>query len=322
MNCLASLALKLTKQDKVFDLLKSEVGTLNETISTLEAERAVLTQQLRESEALLDDLPFAVRKKTANSSEIIPGLINTVANEVLRNNHHSVFWGDRLLTMDKATGFYENERFAKAFDEVKGSHEYDQYSGPDTIAWRLAILVWAAERALRLPGDFVECGVFKGDMSYVVAESIGFADLDKTFYLYDTFSGFSPEYSSPDDFPMNPGFIDFANKFYSEPGLYEGVVKKFADYSNVKIVQGVLPGMLAEGSPNQISYLHVDLNSPSAELGVMEVLFDRVSVGGAIVFDDYGWLEYTKQRRVHDVFMKERGYTILELPTGQGVVIK
>jgi hypothetical protein len=51
-------------------------------------------------------------------------------------------------------------------------------------------------------------------------------------------------------------------------------------------------------------------------------LFDRVVPGGVIVFDDYGWKLFEKQKEAEDIFMKARGYEILELPTGQGLVIK
>jgi hypothetical protein len=68
--------------------------------------------------------------------------------------------------------------------------------------------------------------------------------------------------------------------------------------------------------------MHIDLNSADAEIGVLEVLFDRVSPGGIIVLDDYGWLAYEKQKIVEDEFFGRRNHSVLELPTGQGLVIK
>ena len=41
-----------------------------------------------------------------------------------------------------------------------------------------------------------------------------------------------------------------------------------------------------------------------------------------MVFDDYGWHLFRKQKDAEDAFMAERGYAILELPTGQGLVVK
>ena len=41
-----------------------------------------------------------------------------------------------------------------------------------------------------------------------------------------------------------------------------------------------------------------------------------------IVFDDYGWTGYRGQKRAADIFMRDRGLSVLELPTGQGLVVK
>ena len=41
-----------------------------------------------------------------------------------------------------------------------------------------------------------------------------------------------------------------------------------------------------------------------------------------IIFDDYGWIGYQDQQVQEKEFMKKHGLRILELPTGQGLVIK
>src|SRR5262249_41117937 len=90
----------------------------------------------------------------------------------LANHHLSVLWGEKLLTLDKSMGFRENPTFRASFDAIRGSHIYDEYDGPDTIIWRLNTLCWAAARGLHVGGDFVECGVFKGDMAWVVTQVV------------------------------------------------------------------------------------------------------------------------------------------------------
>jgi hypothetical protein len=40
------------------------------------------------------------------------------------------------------------------------------------------------------------------------------------------------------------------------------------------------------------------------------------------VFDDYGWTGYQAQKHAADTFMRQRGLAVLELPTGQGLVVK
>ena len=247
---------------------------------------------------------------------------DAVIENVVSSNHSNIFWGDRLLTLDKASGFLADEAFRNSLEAIRSSHVYDSYNSPHTIAWRLHTLVWAARCALAHEGDFVECGVFKGDMAWVVATVLGDMMHQRAYYLYDSFEGFSPKMSRPEDFPEHPGFLAFANEFYRQPGLHESVVARFAGFPHVKVIRGFLPEALSIAMPLRISFLHVDLNSPEAEIAVLNVLFERVVPGGVVVFDDYGWQLFHRQREAEDRFMAERGHVILELPTGQGLLIK
>jgi O-methyltransferase len=255
-----------------------------------------------------------------NSIRLSPGRFNKQVRR-LDKSHHTVSWGDRLLTLDKNFGFKQDPAFDQAIKSIRGSHQYDQYDGPDGIAWRLNTLCWAAGRALRAGGDFVECGVFKGDMSWVVAQVVG-AERIPHFYLFDSFAGFSPRHSSQEDFPDTPNFVAFANEVYRTKGLYESVRDRFSPHKNFTVIKGFLPDALDQARPDRIGYLHLDLNSARAEVAVLEQLFDRVVPGGVIVFDDYGWWQYRTQKQAEDEFMRARGYDILELPTGQGLVVK
>jgi hypothetical protein len=197
-----------------------------------------------------------------------------------------------------------------------------KYHAPGGIAWRLHTLVWTAQNAAKLPGDFVECGVFKGDFAWVISQMLDFGKLAKNFYLYDSFAGFSKSISSPDDFPDEPEFYAKADVIYSDETLYPSVQKRFANLANVKVIKGFVPESFAISSPEKIAFLHVDLNSPAAEAAALEALFDRVVAGGYVVFDDYGWFAARKQKEAIDAFFAPRGYSVLELPTGQGLVMK
>lgn len=237
--------------------------------------------------------------------------------------HESISWGDRLMTLDKTIGFRSDPAFQAAFAKLSTSTGQTQYNAPDGIAWRLNTLVWAARSALRVPGDFVECGVFEGEMSWLVSQVVDLEAAGRTFYLYDTFDGFSSKYSSAEtDYPHNPRVFDLHDEVYRQPHLHGKVVELFADQPNVRVIKGVVPDVLHENSPEQIAYLHIDMNSPGPEIAALELLFDRVSPGGVIVLDDYGWLVHRAQKAADDAFFADRGYEILEMPTGQGLVVK
>ena len=104
--------------------------------------------------------------------------------------------------------------------------------------------------------------------------------------------------------------------------LFASVKKRFSDASNVTVTQGKVPGVLAEVSPRKIAFMHVALNNAEAEVGALEVLFDRMVPGAVLVIDDYGWMAYRAQKLAEDSWFEKRGYRVLELPTGQGLAIK
>ena len=254
--------------------------------------------------------------------QLFAASFNLFVTRVLARVHLKLFWGNLLLTINKSAGFLDHPVFARCLKEIEHSHTYDAYQAPHSIAWRLHTLVWAAQNASALQGDFVECGVFKGDFSYVITQMLDFKTSSKRFYLYDTFAGFSEKYSSPDDFPDAPDFFARAQKIYSEGDLFGDVSRRFAQLANIQVVKGVVPDVFATTCPTHIAFLHLDLNSHAAEYAALEALFDRVVTGGYIVFDDYGWIASRKQKDAIDRFMNPRGYQVLEMPTGQGLVIK
>lgn len=104
--------------------------------------------------------------------------------------------------------------------------------------------------------------------------------------------------------------------------LYASVKKRFSDFPNVTVTQGRVPDTLAKVAPEKIAFMHLDINNAEAEVGVLNALFDRMVPGAMIVLDDYGWLYYRDQKLAHDAWFEKRGYEVLELPTGQGLLIK
>jgi O-methyltransferase len=259
---------------------------------------------------------------SAASPQQAARVLDRILGEVVRPLHESMSWGDRLLTLDKSATFREDPVFCAALREADSSTGQNQYKSPDGIVWRYNTLIWAARVCLAVPGDYVECGVYRGDMTWMITQNVDIASVGKTFFLYDTFSGFDTRYSSTNDFPGSPNLYALANNEYSAPNIEEFVRRRFRDIPYVVVIKGTVPDVLHEQSPDRIAYLHLDMNSPRAETAALEVLFNRVSTGGIIIFDDYGWKVFHRQKEAADAFMVANGQLILELPTGQGFMIK
>jgi O-methyltransferase len=230
----------------------------------------------------------------------------------LRRIFGVVYAADNLIALQRTAGFLRDAQFNAAMAR------HAQSAQEKSLAWRLHTLTWAAEHCLGIDGDFVECGVFRGFSSAVIAEFLRFETVAKTFYLYDTFEGIPEEYNSEN---RSNAPYETLNA-HDRHALYKHVRGVFARYANVRIVKGVIPHAFDEAFPERIAFLHIDLNSVKSEIAALEALFDRVARGGMIVFDDYGWSGYVQQKIAEDAFAAARGHRILELPTGQGLLIR
>jgi hypothetical protein len=243
------------------------------------------------------------------------------AIELVRRHHRSLFWGDRMLLLDHAAGFLGDPAFQQAIGSASSSTGENQYASPNGISWRFHTLIWAARQALSVPGDFVECGVYEGDMSWVLTEMVDLPGAGRCLHLFDTFAGFASEYSSEGDFPDAPEFFGRADRDYKRPEIYQHVRHRFAPKPYVSIHKGAVPDTLVDAPP-VIAFLHLDMNSPGPERAALDVLYDRISPGGMLVFDDYGWTLHRRQKEAADEFIADRGHAIVELPTGQGLAVK
>jgi hypothetical protein len=226
-------------------------------------------------------------------------------NEVLRSlsSLEGVFTGDNLITIGKSLSFKRDAAFMAAFERHATS---DIERG---LIWRIYTVAWAARSGMRLQGDFVECACYKGVTARVVADYVELTKApERKYYLYDLFEH---DASMPHHSMSQHG-----------PSLFEQVKQRFADVPNAVITQGAVPAVLADVAPEKIAFMHLDLNNAPAEIGALEVLFDRMVPGAILILDDYGWLGYWRQKVAEDDWLGARGYKVLELPTGQGMVIK
>jgi hypothetical protein len=212
-----------------------------------------------------------------------------------------------LITWCSADSLRE-PRFREAYALGKATNSWQ---GLD-VEWRVYVLCWAAARAARLEGDFVECGVNRGGYSRAVVHYIGFEHLAKRFYLLDTFCGIPDEMRS---------LAATATYHYDE--CFDAVRATFRDFANVHLVRGKVPGTLERVPSEKICYLSIDMNCAEPEIAAATFFWNKLVPGAAVVLDDYGcghW--YVRQKEAFDQFAAERGVPLLLLPTGQGLMIK
>jgi len=224
--------------------------------------------------------------------------------ESLATGDDGTHMSDQLITISRNLTFMwdGDDDFNRSF----AAHTAD--ASERALIWRKAVHYWAGCHCIKLDGDFVECGVWKGTTVHVIYDALNFGASGKTYWLYDIF-----EFKEGDLHHALDGL---------EAGLYEKVKERFSFASNVNIIQGYIPESFKKGTPERVSLLHIDMNNAPAEIAALDELWDKVVPGGIVLLDDFGWTGYVDQTVAELEFFKLRDYHVLELPTGQGLVIK
>lgn len=229
-----------------------------------------------------------------------------------------VYANDNLIALQRTAGFLQDKRFRQAVIGNVDRTNSARASQERSLAWRLHTLTWAARHCLSVDGDYVEAGVYRGFSFGVIAEYLDWATIAREMYLYDTFEGIPETYNSEG---RNNRVYEEENSLNKDQ-IYNTVLARFSKYENVKIVRGIVPDSFRTSCPERIAFMHIDMNSAKSEIATLDALWGKVVPGAIVVFDDYGWSGYAAQKAAEDKWMAANGHTILELPTGQGMVIK
>lgn len=188
----------------------------------------------------------------------------------------------------------ENE-FHKIWEEV---HSYTM-----TSVERGFSLFKAVEYIVKnnIPGDLVECGVWKGGSCMLIAKALNlFGDSDRKIYLYDTYEGM-PEPTEEDVISWNGRSVlekweedksGTKDNFGSwAVGLEEVKVNVLGTgYPENKFVfvPGDVAHTLKDIKPDKISLLRLDTDWYASTVEELETLYPLLVEKGVLIIDDYG----------------------------------
>jgi hypothetical protein len=164
-----------------------------------------------------------------------------------------------------------------------------------------------------LPGDIVECGVFKGSgiftwsklielyAPFEIKKVIGFDYFDQTFV---------DSLPRKDQDGMKQVFsrCNATQEDISDLSIVNNLIEIGIKLDKFELVKGDISITSREYSLNnpgfRISILYMDLDLEKPTLDAMENLWSHILPGGLIVFDEYGYGAWTESNAV-DTFVKK-----------------
>lgn len=172
-----------------------------------------------------------------------------------------------------------------------------------------------------IPGDLVECGVWKGGSAMMMALAMqGDAVLNNKIWLYDTFEGMTEPGKEDVDFRGDTAG-DLLKKQPRENTLKN--IWCLSSLEEVKenmrstgfpeercvFVKGKVEETIPASMPEQISILRLDTDWYASTLHELEHLYPRLSKGGVLILDDYG--HWQGARKAVDEYFSRNKITIL-----------
>lgn len=149
----------------------------------------------------------------------------------------------------------------------------------------------------RIPGDIVECGVWKGGSVMVIARTLmKMGETDRKLYLYDTYAGMTPP--TDDDRAIPNGVPALEKRHHNKFCDWENVSLQEAERNvlstgypkeNLIFIVGRVEDTIPSIAPARISLLRLDTDWYAPTVHELMHLYPRLSQHGVLIIDDYGY---------------------------------
>lgn len=179
----------------------------------------------------------------------------------------------------------------------------------------------------RIPGDIVECGVWRGGSMQAAARTlIASGDTTRDLYLFDTFEGM-PAPTEDDRLHDGRSAADLLAARAKTAQIWAvatlddvrtGMSQVGYPADRIHYVPGLVEDTVPAAAPAKISILRLDTDWYASTRHELQTLYPRLASGGVLLIDDYGW--WQGSRKAVDEFLDATGERLLLLRMGSGRV--
>lgn len=183
---------------------------------------------------------------------------------------------------------------------------------------RVAVLVEAVRHVIQagIPGDFVECGVWKGGSSMAVALAAQSCAADsRDLWLYDTYEGMS----APTDDDVSHDGESAGHQLQTQDIRNPKSVWCYSPLTEVQnnlqstgypgdrlhFIKGKVEDTIPGQAPQKIALLRLDTDWYESTRHELVHLYPRLSPGGVLIVDDYGY--WKGSRKAVDEYFEQNG---------------
>lgn len=218
-----------------------------------------------------------------------------------KSPYESVFLSDIYAPWKTDREFNEVFAITSAYSLVRTHRSYE--------LWQLV-----AETA-HTAGALLEVGVWRGGTGALIAKRAQSLGIPDPVYLCDTFEGV-----------VKAGGLDSAYKGGEHADTSVEVVEdllKTLDVHNAQVLKGIFPDETAQKIPEgPIRFCHIDVDVYQSAKEVLEWVWPRLSSGGMVVFDDYGFRATSGVTRLVDEERGKDDNIVIHNLNAHGIIIK
>ena len=222
------------------------------------------------------------------------------------------YLSDALFVWGRELGWIRDHKFLDSCEKTRPSTKNNAVDS--SISWRTHIACWAASHACNTEGDFYEFGCHAGYTACMIRNFVEDKYRKKNeyrkFYWFDMFS--DGDGGSEKTTPIDQSESEAS------------AVNRSKLFDNVFIVKGNILSTYIKNdffARKRIGFAHFDLNDHIVELSVIKKAVECAESGTVFLFDDFAMTPFRNQNKKYRKYFRDIGLEILELPTGQGLII-
>lgn len=201
--------------------------------------------------------------------------------------------------------------FMQIYNQIKNNTLVDIYRCYEL--WQLV----QKSNSLDPEAAVLEVGVWRGGTAGIMAQQLSVLKSTATLYLADTFSGVAKA-------GANDSFYSGGEHSDTSQQVVEEVLKNKSQYPNYKILKGIFPEDTVHEIPvdKRFGLCHIDVDVYDSAKDILEWVWDKLIVGGVVVFDDYGFHSCTGVTKLVEEYRSLSDRQIIHNLNGHAIMIK